>query len=92
MLQPQIVPANTVSNEASSAQVKAKKTPRGTAKGAKTTKTPKAPKKAAAVDSDKQSVCGSTKAKKVTNPPKRSSNKKAKVDEPAKARKPKSDT
>ena len=85
LLQPQIVPASTVSNEASSAQAKAKKTPCGAAKGAKTTKTPKAPKKAAAIDSDKQSV------KKATKTPKRSSNKKTKVGEPAKARKPKSD-
>ena len=82
LLQSNVVRANTVSNETSSAQTKVKKTPRGTAKG---TKTPKAPKKAATLDNNKQSVCDSTKAKKT---PKRSSNKKAKVTEPAKAGKP----
>ena len=82
LLQPQIVRASTVANKASSAEAKTKKTPCGAAKGDKTAKPPRAPKKAAAVESDKLSV------KKTAKPPNRSGNKKAKTAEPAKARKP----
>ena len=95
VLQPEVLPANTVSNEASSAQRRQRKLPVGRRREPKLPKLQrrrrKLPPSTVTSIPKLQRRQRTTKAKKATKTPKGSSNKKAKVDEPAKGRKPKSD-